>query len=96
MYPYTDNMDTKGGGEGMSKFIKDYRKNVKVSPNVKNSLDAVKKLHGFKTESQAIAFLKLLHDRIYDNLTVRDYEKLKDQAKLMDIELTFNNGTGSN
>jgi hypothetical protein len=59
------------------------RESIKVMTPVKQRIEMVKKELNVKTESEAIAYLFLYHDRHFEQITVKESKKLLEDVKIM-------------
>jgi hypothetical protein len=63
------------------------RETIKVKSPVKDRIEMLKRELKVKTESEAIAYLYLYHDKHYEQITVKESLKLLEEVKLMHTNL---------
>lgn len=64
----------------------DQRKNVKVTPGVKNRLDELKRSLKVKTESEVMAYLISLHQDVYQKITLVQHDSVMKAARDLNNE----------
>jgi hypothetical protein len=63
------------------------RASAKLSPSVKNGLTDIRKAHGLKTDSEAIAYLLMFHDWGYGKISAKDHKEVLQSAKHYDRQI---------